>query len=121
MTVPQYLTPPVPSGRDFSSVEVVSATVNGRAYQARIGQTALVAAADVAGLMALSWKSPPPSQHNVGAVASLPSAAAVGPGVFAFVTDSTVAFASANLGATVTGGGANFCPVFSDGANWKIG
>ena len=123
MATPQYLTPPVPSGRDSSSPEFVTATVNGNKYTAQVGKTALVATADVAGMVALGWKSPPPVQHSVSLVANLPSAAAVGPGVMAFVTDATVAYASAAIGTTVagTGGAGNFCPVFSDGANWKIG
>ena len=37
-----------------------------------------------------------------------------------FVTDSTVA-ASGNFGAIVVGGSTNFVPVYSDGANWRIG
>ena len=121
MTTPQYLTPPTPSGRDSSSTEFVTATVNGNKYSARIGQTASVAAADVAGMITLGWKSPAPIQHNVTIVSLLPAATVVGPGVMAFVSDSTVAYASANLNATVVGGGTNFTPVFSDGVTWKIG
>ena len=50
-------------------------------------------------------------------VTNLPSASSVGAGARAFVTDaSATTFAS-----TVTGGGANSVPVYSDGANWKIG
>ena len=121
MTTPQYLTPPPPSGRDSTSPETITSVVNGNKYVARIGQTALVASGNVAGMIALGWKSPTLIQHNVGLVAALPSAASVGPGVMAFVTDATVAYASANLNGTVVGGGANFVPVFSDGVTWKIG
>lgn len=53
-------------------------------------------------------------------VATLPSAATSGAGARAFVTDSN-ATTTAGIGATVAGGGANFCPVYSDGTNWKIG
>jgi hypothetical protein len=50
-------------------------------------------------------------------VATLPSAATSGSGARAFVSDAkATTFAS-----TVAGGGANFVPVYSDGANWKIG
>ena len=50
-------------------------------------------------------------------VAALPAAATAGAGARAFVTDaSATTFAS-----TVTGGGANKVPVYSDGTNWKIG
>ena len=54
------------------------------------------------------------------AVSALPAAATVGAGTRGFVSDSTVA-ASGNFGATVTGGGSNNVPVFSDGTNWLIG
>lgn len=54
------------------------------------------------------------------AVASLPSAALVGAGGRAAVTDATQTL-TAGIGATVTGGGANIVPVFSNGTNWIIG
>jgi hypothetical protein len=60
---------------------------------------------------------------NVGApttVGALPSAATVGAGARAFVTNATATLA-AGLGNTVVGGGADFVPVYSDGTNWKIG
>lgn len=41
-------------------------------------------------------------------------------GARGFITDSTVA-ASGNFGATVTGGGSNTVPVFSNGTSWLIG
>jgi hypothetical protein len=41
-------------------------------------------------------------------------------GTRAFVTDSTVAFTSANVGATVAGGGANQCPIVRIAGVWKI-
>ena len=50
-------------------------------------------------------------------VATLPSAAAVGAGARAFVTDAN----SATFMAAVVGGGANAVPVHSDGAGWFIG
>jgi hypothetical protein len=50
-------------------------------------------------------------------VASLSAAA---DGTRAFVTDSTVAFTSANVGLTVAGGGANPCPVVRIAGVWKI-
>jgi hypothetical protein len=54
---------------------------------------------------------------TVYTVATLPSAATSGVGARAFVSDAlTTVFAS-----TVAGGGANKVPVYSDGANWKIG
>ena len=54
------------------------------------------------------------------AVSALPAAATVGAGTRGFVSDSTVA-ASGNFGATVTGGGSNTVPVYSDGGAWRIG
>lgn len=50
-------------------------------------------------------------------VASLPSAATVGAGARAFVTDAT----STTFNAALAGGGANKVPCFSDGASWKVG
>lgn len=38
-------------------------------------------------------------------------------GMRAFVTDAS----TATFGATVSGGGANIVPVYSDGTNWKVG
>jgi hypothetical protein len=55
------------------------------------------------------------------AVASLPAASAALKGARASVSDATQAWTSANYGATVTGGGTNFCPVICDGTNWRIG
>jgi hypothetical protein len=53
-------------------------------------------------------------------VGSLPSAATVGEGSRAFVTDASVA-ASGNFGSIVAGGGSNKVPVYTDGTNWLIG
>jgi len=39
----------------------------------------------------------------------------------AFVTDSSATYSSANIGSTVTGGGSNLVPVWSNGTNWVIG
>ena len=55
--------------------------------------------------------------HNYGAVSALPSASTVGRGARTFVTDALAPV----FQATVTGGGAVFTPVYSDGTNWKIG
>jgi len=49
-------------------------------------------------------------------VATLPSAATVGAGAKAYVTDSN----TTTYNATVAGGGANKITVTSDGANWKV-
>jgi hypothetical protein len=50
-------------------------------------------------------------------VTNLPSASSVGAGSRAFVTDAT----ATTFASTVSGGGANSVPVYSDGTNWKIG
>lgn len=50
-------------------------------------------------------------------VATLPSAATVGDGATAIVTDAT----TPALGATVAGAGAVRVRVNSDGTNWKVG
>lgn len=61
-----------------------------------------------------------PVKPAVYTVANLPSAATVGQGARAFVTDSNATLA-AGLGNTVAAGGANKVPVYSDGTDWKIG
>ena len=50
-------------------------------------------------------------------VGQLPSATTAGAGTRAFVTDSSVT----TFGTTVAAGGSNQVPVYSDGANWKVG
>jgi len=50
-------------------------------------------------------------------VADLPSAVDSGVGARSFVTDAN----GPTFGATVVGGGAVKVPVYSDGANWKVG
>jgi hypothetical protein len=56
-----------------------------------------------------------------GTVADLPAASATYLGIRAIVNDATAAYTSANVGATVAGGGANTVPVFCNGTNWVIG
>ena len=53
----------------------------------------------------------------IGVVSELPSAAAVGVGARAFVTDAT----ATTFASTVVGGGSTKVPVYSDGTNWKVG
>ena len=48
---------------------------------------------------------------------ALPTAADAGIGTRAFITDGS----TATFAATVTGGGSNKVPVYSDGTNWKVG
>lgn len=55
---------------------------------------------------------------KVYTVSTLPSAATMGAGSMAFVSDAATAQSAAN-GGTVAGGGANFSRVTSDGTNWK--
>ena len=50
-------------------------------------------------------------------VANLPSAVTAGMGARAFVTDAN----STTFNAALVGGGSNEVPVFSDGADWRIG
>ena len=58
-------------------------------------------------------------KSTVYTVATLPVAATTA-GQRSFVSDATATHA-AGIGTTVTGGGANFVPVYSDGTNWIIG
>lgn len=53
-------------------------------------------------------------------VANLPAAGTAGAGALAFVTDASTTLIL-GLGGTVTGGGANKVPVYSDGTNWIYG
>jgi hypothetical protein len=57
-------------------------------------------------------------QSTVVAFSSLPPATT--PGLRAFINNGNLV-AVGNFGAQVAGGGANYVPVFSDGANWCIG
>jgi len=54
---------------------------------------------------------------TVYTVATLPSAATSDVSARAFVSDAN----ATTFASTVAGGGANKVPVYSDGANWKIG
>jgi hypothetical protein len=60
------------------------------------------------------------SQFKLGSVyafADLPDPILAGVGARAFVTDSSVS----TFGSTVVGGGTTKVPVYSDGADWKVG
>ena len=61
------------------------------------------------------------SPVQVGTLASLGTAAAAGVGAKAVVTDASAALASATVGTTITGGGANITTAFSNGTNWIFG
>ncbi len=56
-------------------------------------------------------------QHSTTTLAALPTAASVGPGSRAVISDA----AAPVFGAAVVGGGAVVSPVYSDGANWIVG
>jgi hypothetical protein len=58
---------------------------------------------------------------GVYTTSALPSAAVVGAGARAWVTDSTVAFLAANFGAGFAGGGTYSAPVVCTGSGWVIG
>ena len=53
-------------------------------------------------------------------VGALPAAATAGAGARTFVTDSANSLSS-HHGQTVTGGGTDFSPVYSDGTTWRVG
>ena len=76
------------------------------------------AVADEAALIAAGCTALYPAGQTPMTVAVLPTPAVAGQRQF--VSDSTLA-ASGNFGASVTGGGANTVPVYSDGAGWRIG
>lgn len=56
---------------------------------------------------------------TITTVAALPAAASNG-GAVSMVSDASTTLAL-GLGGTVTGGGANFAPVWCDGTNWRYG
>lgn len=58
------------------------------------------------------------TQSPITTYANLPSATV--PGLRAFINDANLV-ASGNFGATLTGGAGNTVPVYSDGADWRIG
>jgi hypothetical protein len=63
------------------------------------------------------WLVETPFKALTTTVSGLPSASTAGAGARAIVTDAT----ATTFASTVTGGGANTVPVFSDGTNWVIG
>ena len=81
-----------------------------------IGTAAPATALDVVGSIAATGtvKTAPTT------VGALPAAATAGAGARTFVTDSANSLSS-HHGQTVSGGGANFSPVYSDGTNWLAG
>jgi len=54
---------------------------------------------------------------SITTVAKLPTASTTNAGTRTFVSDST----TTTFGATVTGGGTNTVPVYSNGTSWKVG
>jgi hypothetical protein len=50
-------------------------------------------------------------------VATLPTASTANSGTRTFVSDSS----TTTFGATVSGGGSNIVPVYSNGSSWKVG
>jgi lipopolysaccharide export system protein LptA len=59
-----------------------------------------------------------PIKHKVYTVSTLPSASPAGQR--AFVSDSSYSLSQA-LGLVTAGSGSNFCPMYSDGTNWRVG
>ena len=57
-------------------------------------------------------------KHKVYTVSTLPSASPAGQR--AFVSDSSYSLSQAH-GLVTAGSGSNFCPMYSDGTNWRVG
>ena len=81
-----------------------------------IGTTTPTVALDVSGSIAATGtvKTTPTT------VGALPAASTAGAGARTFVTDSANSLSS-HHGQTVTGGGTDFSPVYSDGTTWRVG
>lgn len=89
-----------------NSIAIGAGTVTDKDNQAVLGNSSVVETI-VRGV----------TRHTTFAVSALPSAATVGAGSRAFVTDAN----AATFNSVVASGGANKVPVFSDGTAWRIG
>lgn len=90
------------------SAELLGASAAGPIGAITVGAGLVLAT----GSLASNFTGPPAVN-----VSALPAATAT---QRAFVNDSNVT-AAGNFGAIVAGGGGNFCPVYADGTNWRIG
>jgi hypothetical protein len=81
-----------------------------------IGTTTPTVALDVSGSIAATGTI----KATPTIVAALPAASTAGAGARTFVTDSANSLSS-HHGQTVTGGGTDFVPVYSDGTTWRVG
>jgi hypothetical protein len=93
----------------------LSNSLNSVVYFQTANVDSLVSSGNVTGANVISANT---FQSTVVAFSALP--AATTPGLRAFINNGNLA-AVGNFGAQVAGGGANYVPVFSDGANWCIG
>ena len=96
----------------FPSIKRNGAAINFRLADDSADAAITAAAGTFSGTVSASLLKP-----AAFTVATLPSASASGQSAQSFVTDA----ASPAWGATVAGGGSVKSPVFSDGANWKVG
>lgn len=87
------------------------------------GTATIVSSAGAAGVVGVAGAPGPAISHSPTTltVAQLPAAATTPKGTRATVSDSTLAYTTANVGTTVVGGNTNTAPVFNNGTNWIIG
>jgi hypothetical protein len=95
---------PAPTINGFSITNSVGISGNGNIAGNNISATGNVTAINLI--------------NNVTVYANLPAATTAG--IRAFISDANLA-PIGNFGVEVSGGGGNYVPVFSDGANWCIG
>lgn len=109
-------TVPVVVGYNSISVPLSASMVNP-------GVGTIVSSAGAAGTVNISGPPGPAISETPTTltVAQLPAAATTPKGVRAMVSDSTLAYTTANVGTTVVGGNTNTAPVFNNGTNWVIG
>ncbi len=84
--------------------------------------TDIISALNTGGFIYQGQRQPVyPFTRLVTTMLALPAPADAGAGAEAYLTDSQVPYAAANLGVIAQGGGAFFTHVYSDGTNWLVG
>lgn len=84
--------------------------------------TDIISALNTGGFVYQGQRQPVyPFCRLVTTLSALPAPDGAGAGAEAFITDSQLPYAAANLGTIAVGGGTFFSHVYSDGTNWLVG